>query len=140
MASSETIEHSGIISDVRDDLIKVSIKAESACHTCRVRGSCSIGDKEVKTIEVFRKKGETYSVGEEIKVVLERSLGMKALGLGYIAPFLILVVILSVLISIGLNEGLAGMLSLVSLVPYYFGLSFFRDKLKKEFSFRLQKM
>ena len=140
MASSETIEHSGIISDVSDKLIKVNIMAESACGNCRVRSSCSIGDKEVKTIEVFRKQGETYSVGEEIKVVLERSLGMKALGLGYIAPFLILVVILSVLISIGLNEGLAGLLSLLSLVPYYFGLSFFRDRLKKEFSFRLRKM
>ncbi len=140
MASSETIEHSGIISDVSDKLIKVSVMPESACGNCRVRGSCSIGDKERKTIEVFPQQGETYSVGEEIKVVLEQSLGMKALVLGYIVPFLVLMFILTVLISLGLSEGLAGLLSLLSLAPYYYGLSFFRDRLKKEFSFRLRKM
>ncbi len=140
MASPETIEHSGIISDVSNKLIKVSIMPGSACGNCRVRGSCSIGDKERKTIEVFPQQGETYSVGEKINVVLEQSLGIKALILGYILPFMVLMLILTVLISLGLSEGLAGLLSLLSLAPYYYGLSFFHDRLKKEFSFRLRKM
>ena len=139
MASSGTIEHSGIISDVSDKLITVSIMPESACGNCRVRGLCSVGDKDEKTIEVFNQHGQIFSVGEQITVVLELSLGMKALGIGYVLPFFIVLSILIILLSAGLSEGFAGLLSLLSLAPYYYGLSFLKNKLKKEFTFRLKK-
>ncbi len=139
MASSGNIEHLGIINDVTDNQIKISIMPESACGNCRARASCSISELSEKTIKVFNPKNETYFVGEEIIVVLEQSLGMKALGLGYILPFFILLFFLILLTSIGLSEGMAGLLSLLSLAPYYFGLTLWKDNLKKEFSFRLKK-
>ncbi len=139
MASSRTIEHVGVISDVNDKLVRVSIIPETACGNCRVRGSCSLGDKDEKIIDVFYPKNETYSVGEEIKVVLEQSLGMKAIGLGYILPFFILMSILIILTSLGFREIFAGLVAILSLAPYYYGLSLFGDRLKKEFSFRLKK-
>ncbi len=140
MASPGIIKHSGVISEVSGKIVKVRIMPESACGSCRARGSCSIGDKDEKIIEVYTSPGENYNTGEEIMVVLEQSLGLKALGLGYIAPFIILITTLVILVSLGINEGYAGLLSLLSLVPWYGGLSFFKDKLKKDFSFRLQKM
>lgn len=140
MASSETIKHSGIISEVSGKTVKVRITPEAACGSCRARGSCSIGDKEEKIIEVYTSPDETYTTGEEIIVVLEQSLGLKALGLGYIAPFIILLAVLVTLTSLGMNEGTAGVISLLSLAPWYAGLSFFKERLKKGFSFRLQKM
>ena len=54
--------------------------------------------------------------------------------------FLVLMFVLILLTSMGLSEGFAGLVALLSLIPYYTGLSLFRDKLKKEFSFRLQKL
>ncbi len=140
MASAETIEHLGTINHIDDKLVKVVIKPESACGSCRAKGSCSIGDTDEKIIEVFRQNNDNYAIGEEIKVVLENSLGIKALGLGYILPFLILMFILVFMTSIGAGEAMAGAFALGSLVPYYTGLYLFRNNLKREFSFRLKKL
>lgn len=140
MSSSGTIEHLGIISEVSDKLLIVSVLPQTACGSCRVRSSCSIGDTGEREIEVLRRKGDSYSAGEKIRVILEQSLGLKALVIGYIFPFLVVMFILILLTSVGLSEGFAGLMALLSLLPYYTGLSFFRDKLKKEFSFRLQKL
>ncbi len=140
MGSSGTIEHLGIISEVNDKLVRVSVLPESACGSCRVRSSCSIGETGERVIEVLRRNGDSYSEGEEIRVILEQSLGLKALVIGYILPFLVVMFMLILLTSLGLSEGFAGLAALLSLIPYYAGLSFFSDKLKKEFSFRLQKL
>lgn len=140
MDSSGTIKHSGIISEITGKTVKVRVKPEAACSGCRARGSCSIGENEDRIIEVFTSTDEQYHTGEKITVVLEQSDGLKALALGYIIPFLILMTVLITLVSFDINEGLAGILSLLSIVPWYGGLSFFRNRLKREFSFRLQKM
>ncbi len=140
MGFSGTIEHLGVINELGDTFVRVKVKAEAACGNCRAKGSCSIGAGGERTIEVARKPGDNYSSGEPIKVVLEQSLGMKALGLGYFLPFLLVLVMLATMTTIGLNEGMAGLLSLSSLIPYYLFLGLFREKLKKEFSFRLRKV
>ncbi len=139
MVSSGIIKHSGIISEITGKTVKVRVRPEAACSGCRARGSCSIGENEDRIIEVFTSPDEQYRTGEKITVLLEQSHGLKALALGYIVPFLILMTVLTTLVSFGVNEGLAGILSLLSLVPWYGGLSFFRHRLKREFSFRLQK-
>lgn len=140
MAAPGTIEHIGIISEVGDKLIRVSVKPESACGNCRARGSCSIGSDNERVIEVFTSSGDNYFVGEQIGVVIEQSMGMKALGLGYVLPFLVVLTILIILSHLGVNEGLTGILSLAALGPYYFGLGFFKKGLKKEFSFKAKKL
>ncbi|MGF1584374.1 MAG: SoxR reducing system RseC family protein [Bacteroidales bacterium] len=140
MASSGTVEHLGIISEISRNLIRVSIVQESACGHCKAKGSCSISDSSEKTIDITSPQPDSYRVGEEIRVILEQSLGIKALGLGYILPFFVLLFILVTLVSLGINEGLAGILSIVSLAPYYLVLWYFRDNLKREFSFTLKKL
>jgi sigma-E factor negative regulatory protein RseC len=140
MSSSVTVEHSGVIKSINNNLVSVSIMQQSACGNCKARSACSLSDDSEKVIDVSLSSGDNYRVGEEIKVVLRQSLGMKALGYGYILPFLVLFTTLVLLVSLGVNEGLAGLLALSSLVPYYLGLSFFRDRLKKEFSFSLKKL
>lgn len=139
MRSDGTVEHLGIIREISDTVVSVSITRNTACGSCRARGSCSISDAGEKTIEVCRTPDENYIVGEEIMVVLEQSLGIKALSLGYILPFFLVLGMLIILTSNGLGEGTSGLISLASLVPYYISLRFFRDRLKKEFSLRLKK-
>ena len=140
MSSSGTIEHLGIVKEISSNQVIVSIVQQSACGSCNVRGACSISDTNEKIIDVARLRDESYVVGEQIRVILEQSLGIKALGLGYMLPFLILLAILVTMVSMGINEGLAGITALASLAPYYIVLFFFRDRLKKEFSFRLKKL
>ncbi len=140
MSSSDIIEHTGIVTHVNDKSVKVSVISKSACGHCHARSSCSLGSTDKKEIEVTNVKSESFVTGEEIKVVLEQSLGLKALTLGYLLPFIILLSVLIITISIGVNEGISGLLALVSLIPYYICLSRFRESLKKEFAFRLKKM
>ncbi len=140
MGYSGTIEHVGVISKIGEREIMVNVNPESACGNCRANSSCSIGATGEKTINVVRMPGDNYSAGEKIMVVLEQSLGLKALGLGYLLPFMIVLALLIIFTALGLKEFIAGILSLASLIPYYAGLFLLREKLKKEFSFRLQKM
>jgi positive regulator of sigma E activity len=140
MGSSGIIEHLGVISEVSGSIVRVSVTSEPACGNCHARGSCSVGGNNEKVIEVLPPPGEKYSPGEQIKVILEQTLGIKALILGYLLPFLVVLANLIILTVLGVNEGLAGLLSLAILVPYYLCLAFFKDRLKKEFSFRLQKI
>jgi sigma-E factor negative regulatory protein RseC len=140
MSSSQSVEHLGVIKEITDKLVRVSIIPESACGSCHARGSCSVSETGDKTIEVSILPEDKYSVGEEIKVVLRQSHGIKALALGYVLPFFILLGTLISLTSLGFSEGLAGLVSLLSLAPYYLGLSFFRERLKSEFAFSLKKL
>ncbi len=140
MGSSGTIEHLGVISEIGDKMIKVDVMPEQACGGCHAKGSCSIGSNAEKTVEVLPSPGEYYSVGQQIKVVLDQSLGIKALVIGYLFPFIVVLAMLITLTSLEVNEGIAALLSLAALVPYFAGLTFYRDRLKKEFSFRLKKI
>jgi len=69
--------------------------------------------------------------------MMKQSLGNFAVFLGYILPFLVLLATLIISISAGLSEGIAGLLSLGILVPYFFVLYQLRSKLSKKFSFQL---
>ncbi len=70
--------------------------------------------------------------------MLKKSLGFKALFLGYILPFLLLVITLFTSLTITKNEGLAGLLSVGVLLPYYLGLYFFRKKISNTFIFEIE--
>lgn len=135
---SKIITHEGIITGIDDDTIRVSILARSACAHCQVKGMCSVADMKEKVIEVERNGHKDYKKGDQVEVMMYRKLGSKAVFLGYFLPFLIL---LTTLIISGIfieNELIAGLLALIVLVPYYAGLYFRKDKLKRTFSFRIR--
>jgi len=75
-----------------------------------------------------------------VVVFLKESLGFRAMFLGYLLPFLILMTVLIIGTSIGLDEGTAGLLALGSLVPYYMVIFIKNKKLKKTFSFSIRKI
>lgn len=136
--SQNELVHKGVVKSMDDKIIKVSIIAESACASCKAKGVCGASEQEEKVIEIQNHE-DIYSIGESVDVVLNQSLGFRALFLGYILPFLILIsslVIASLIIN---SQGIAGLIAISVLIPYYFFLYNFRDKLKKTFSFSLRK-
>ena len=80
-----------------------------------------------------------FQIGERVKVFLARSLGFRALFLGYVMPFLLVLTVLLVLTAAGSEELVAGLASLVVLLPYYAGLKLLRGKVDRQFSFFVQK-
>ncbi|MFO8088018.1 MAG: SoxR reducing system RseC family protein [Bacteroidales bacterium] len=134
----ELITHPGHIVSVDAKEIHVQILAMSACASCHAKGFCSAADMQDKIVDVKNDYGEKYHPGDKVTLVLKRSKGNHAVFLGYIFPFLVVLISLITLTYTLDNEGLAGLLSLAFLVPYYLILYRFRDKIKERFDFRIQ--
>ena len=137
----DLIKHEAIVKEVKDNSIKVSIVSKSACLSCHLKSSCSVAEIQEKVIEVknYNTGLDKYNVGEKVNVIMYKSLGIKALILGYIIPFFILLGVLIITFIYTNNEPLSGLLALASLGPYYFALFLSKNKLSKEFNFAIEK-
>ena len=133
----DSIMHTGIIKSIDKNKINVTILSQSACSGCHAKSMCTVADMKEKVIEISKKSRDNYKIGDQVTVVMERSMGPKAVFYGYFFPFLVVLISLIVLISLTGNEGLAGLISLVLLIPYYFMIYLLRDKLKKKFEFKI---
>jgi len=139
MSDSKSIEHKGRIDSIEENKINVSFLAMSGCASCHAKGVCSAADMQEKSVEVIDFTNQ-YRVGEEVNVTLKQSLGFRALLLGYVLPFVIVLVMLIVLTIITENEAISGLGALSVLIPYYVVLFLLKDKIRKQFTFRINKI
>ena len=139
MNPSGNIEHKGIVEEVKGNVAKVTILAESACSTCHAKGVCGASETQDKTVEV-NIHNTIFTTGEHVNVILKKSEGYKALFYGYVFPLIILLITLILTQSIFERELIAGLFSIGILIPYYFILYLLKDKLKQSFHFVLQKL
>ena len=96
-----------------------------------------MADVREKEVEIDHFIGK-YIPGQEISILLQESLGFKALVFGYLLPFILMLVVLIAMFTLTGNELMAGSLALGILVPYYIMLYFMRGRLKKIFKFELE--
>ena len=139
MSNTKSIEHRGRIDSIDGDRLNVSFLAMSGCASCQVKGVCSAADMQEKSVEVYDYTNQ-YKVGEEVNVTLKQALGFRALFLGYVLPFILVMVILIVLTAMIDNEAIAGLSALGVLVPYYLILFLLKDKIRKRFTFTISKI
>ncbi len=133
------IDHDGIIERIEGGVAHVKINSVSACSACHAKGACGAADQEEKFLDV-RLDGQTYHDGEAVKVLVAKRLGLKAVALGYFYPFLLLMAVLILLILAGTGEMKAGLIALLSLIPYYLGLYLARKRIESSFTFSIQKI
>ena len=138
MSKKEDISHPGIIEQVVDDKVFVKILSMSACSSCHAKNMCNVAEVEEKVVEVRRDPRRTLKVGEQVTLTMRKSLGTLAVMLGYVVPFLLLMAVLILVLLITDNEGAAGLAGILILIPYYWLLYIFRDKLKSTFSFMIE--
>jgi sigma-E factor negative regulatory protein RseC len=136
--ATDSIKHNGIIRTMDNEKYYVSIIAQSACASCSVKGACNVTEIKEETVEVVKGKNDSYKIGDRVEVLMEKSLGTKAVFLGYILPFIVLFLTLIIGLNIFDDEGIAGLLSLGILVPYYFSLYYLRGRLSNTFVFRIR--
>ena len=135
---SGSIEHRGVIKDITPKTIKVSLLNVSGCSTCHTKATCSVSDVDNKVIDVVN-AGKQFKKGEAVKITFEKSLGPLALFIGYLLPFILLMLVLIIAWSVTNDEIFAGIASLSSVGIYYMFLTLFRKKLKSTFTFRILK-
>jgi sigma-E factor negative regulatory protein RseC len=132
----ENIEHNGTVQKSDNKSVTVKITSESACSGCQAGGSCTLAGREEKIIEV---QG-TYNVnpGDNVTVLMKKSMGYSAVLLGYVLPFILVITVLIVLVSAAVPEAAAGIGSIAVLIPYYLTLWFFKKRINNKFTFTIK--
>ena len=110
----------------------------SGCASCEVKGACTVSDVEEKVVNVSTPNADSYRIGQMITIEMSQSLGTWAVLLGYVFPFLVLFLGLILFINLGLDQGLAGVFSLLLLVPYYSVLYLLRDYFSTRFTYNIR--
>ena len=136
---ADIIKHRGIVEKVDGSHIVVRIVQTSACSSCSAKGLCNASESKEKQIDVYE-ANPSYQIGEEVMVCGTTSMGMRAVLLAFGVPLLILVFALGVSMKLtGEDALLSSGIALVSVVPYYIGIYFCKDKLNCIFSFTIEK-
>ena len=135
----QNIEHPGIIDRIEGNRIWVSIQPQSACGNCHSKSYCGMAEVAEKIVEVQPTSADReYETGQHVMISLKKSLGYRALFLGYLLPFLILIISLIILLSVTENETISALTSILLMVPYYLILYVNRDKIKASFRFYIR--
>lgn len=130
--------HSGIISKISEDSITVSLEQNVHCESCRAKTTCGISESNTKDIEITS-PNNSYKINEPVTVVLQKALGLKAVFWAYVFPFILM--FLTLLIASGVvKEWIAGVLSLLILIPYYLTLYLLKNQLKNAFKISILKL
>ena len=83
---------------------------------------------------------EPMQVGDQVEVEVRERLAWKAVLLAYMLPFIVMLAIIAVLdFATDWSEAIVGTLSLCGIALYYILLSFFKDRLQKQFTFTARK-
>jgi sigma-E factor negative regulatory protein RseC len=130
--------HSGVVSAIRDRSIIVSLDQNNNCDSCHARGGCGIADSATREVEVGD-LDRSFTLHEEVQVTLKKGLGQKAVFWAYIFPFSLMLLTL-VVASMATEEWVAGLMSLLILIPYYGILYLFRSHFQKTFRITVLKI
>ena len=132
------IEHQGVVSKIVSGKVYVNLTNVSNCSSCHVQSMCQVSNVDNKEIEIINHQRKSFKKGDKVGVSFSKSQGPKALFLGYLLPFLFVVLTLLITFELTGDEALSGISSLIILIPYYLGLYSFRSKLKNKFTFKLK--
>lgn len=136
---SNEIRHTGRVERVEGDMLHVRILQTSACASCQARSMCMSSESKEKEIDCrWLMPDIPVNVGDEVEVIVMERLGWKAVLLAYILPFVVLVATVACLDFCFESEALVGTLALCTVGVYYIVLSFFRDRIRKQFAFYAQ--
>ncbi len=138
MSEKTDITHPGVVDSVSDGTVHVRILSQSACRTCHAKSACGVADMEEKVVDIPEVHAGNYKKGDQVTITMKRSLGTKAVFLGYLMPFLVVMIALVTIITLTGKEGLAALVSIGVLVPYYYLLYRLKDRLSKQFSFYIE--
>lgn len=138
MKENYEIEHQGYISKITNQVITVSLKGNINCEGCKAKTACGVSDSSDKEIEIFE-TNSTFSLNQPVQLVLKKQLGLKAVFWAYVFPFILMLLVL-IIASSFFKEWIAGLLSLLVLVPYYLIIYRLNNFFEKVFKIEILKI
>ena len=138
MAKNE-ISHKGVIKSITPELTTVEIVSTSACAECHAKGMCGVAESKIKEISVPTDPYSEHSAGDEVKVVLKKSIGLKVVWISYVIALLILMILILSLSSVNVHEVYAGLGAIAGVALYYLVIYLMRDRLANDFVFYIKR-
>ena len=138
METSVCIAQKGTVEHVTNQFITVRVHREASCGQCGARTLCYMGEGTERVFEI-RDFDSGIQTGDQVAVQITRSMGNKAVVIGYLLPFILMISVMLILNAMGYSEGVTGLLSLSSLIPYYLVLYLIRNRLRKTFAVSVRK-
>lgn len=129
------IKHLGVVDSIEGECIKVRIVQASACSSCKIAGHCNASESKEKIVDIYDKKLWNVKKGDKVIVIASQRTGFLAVFLSSVVPLIILVSVLALAFFLTGNEALAALVSLLSLIPYYFIIYLLREKIRMRLSF-----
>lgn len=136
---SEKVCKEGIVRKVQDDRLWVEVVVSSACGGCAAKSLCNISEKKNELVEAVNVTGEEFSIGETVQIQMMQKLANKAVVLGYLLPFVILVAGLFVCYALTQIEWLSVLVAFGLTAIYYLILKMFDKRLAREFVLHVTK-
>lgn len=129
------IKHLGVVDSIEGECIKVRIVQASACSSCKIAGHCNASESKEKIVDIYDKKLWNVKKGDKVIVMASQRTGFLAVFLSSVVPLIILVSVLALAFFLTGNEAFAALVSLLSLIPYYFIIYLLREKIRMRLSF-----
>lgn len=134
----ELIRHEGVVLSTNEKMARIQIVQSSACSACKAKAMCSSSESQAKEMDALML--EPMVPGDRVEVEVREHLAWRAVLLAYILPFIVMMAVIAVLdIATTLDEAVTGTLSLCAIALYYIGLSVFKHRLQKQFTFTARK-
>lgn len=134
---SEVVQHSGVVARVEEHRVVVRITSRSACGSCAARQACGLAEATEKEVEVYTEQAAAYRVGDAVMVGVRKRIGGRAVWIAYVGALVVLVGVLVVATAMGLNEGLAVVVTLGAVAAYYGVLWLFRKTIEHTIQFTI---
>lgn len=136
--NQQSVLHRGVVESIVGERVRVRFVAHSACSGCHAKGVCNLSEVENKFVEVPQRNLD-LTVGEEVDILLERNLGLRAVLFGYVIPLILLLLALILVYEFTEREGAAAIAGIAILIPYYLLLYLLRNRLSRSFHFVIRK-
>lgn len=137
MSQGDTITHEGMVLRAPGDgTAEVEIITAEACSGCHAKSVCSAGTSDTRVITV-RSNG-AVKAGDRVTVVMQLSQGFRALAIGYVIPFLVLIAAFVITTAAGAGELTSALLSFAAIGLYYLAVWILRDKIREKFEFKIK--
>ena len=134
---AQEIRHDGIVDSIDGQTVIVRITQSSACGGCQASKICRAAESKEKLVEVHHADAGNFKIGQSVTISGAERLGMKAVVIAFGYPLMLLLIAMIVILSVSESEKAAAIGALAVCVPYYIATYLLRDKIKKDFQFRI---
>jgi len=133
-----SIRHEGIVESIDNEHVRVRITQHSACSACKIASHCTASESKEKVIDIFQCKRQDINIGDTVVVSTSGKSAGKALLLGFGLPLVILLTVIATMLAFGIEEGIAALTAITSLVPYYILIWALRNRISDAISFHIE--